>query len=268
MLGESGHVRLLDALGHRQPGQSVDLPGVEVLPRTTNVLRRLAIGHWLRRWWPASDREGIAALTRPVLDAELALLTVAAEDFFTDDTLDSDAAALLAPHMADLNALAGQGDPRLAALVEDCRELAGDIGAGLARNRRSCTAARRLRPGRRCADGLNGTGSIAGGTATVPWSAVPPGVFDAAENSLEWSVTAGSDGARAAVRVALVGPDSPSGIEVELRRSGVHGSGALDAAGRAVVALHGPDGQPLTETEAWNLDWTGTAVRVGAAGAT
>ncbi|OCB43273.1 hypothetical protein A5721_24960 [Mycobacterium vulneris] len=262
VLGEPGHVAVLDALRHREPGPRLDLPGVDVLPGSVDALRRLAIGHWLRRWWPASDRDGIAALEGPVLDAELALLTVAAEDFFTDDTLDSDVEGLLAPHPETLNFLAGQGDPRIAELVGRCRELAAGIGLDWPDT--ATAAARRadyaLAAG--AGDGPNPAGLIARGVATVDWSAVPPGVFDAAEDTVDWSVTA--DGA--AVRVALVGRDSAAGIGVELRAGGCDGSGVLDAAGRAVLPLRDPDGQPLTETRAWNVDWSQTSVRVGSPG--
>lgn len=267
VLGESGHVALLDALRHREPGQSVNLAGVDVLPGTTDALRRLAIGHWLRRWWPASDRDGIAALELPVLDAELALLTVSAEDFFTDDTLDSDIAGLLAPHLGILNSFAHQGDPRIVALVEQCRELAGESGldwpdAAEAAPRQDDYA---LAAG--AGDGATAAGPIARGAGTVAWSAVPPGVFDAAEDTIEWSVSSAGAGVVAVVQVALSGPDSPLGIEVELRGNGCGASGFLDATGRAVLELHDPDGQPLTETRAWNLEWAHAAVRVGAGGA-
>ncbi len=267
VVGESGHVALLDALRHRETGEPVDLAGVEMLPGTTDPLRRLAIGHWLRRWWPASDRDGIAALERPVLDAELALLTVRAEDFFTDDTLDSDVAGLLAPHLGVLSSFAGQGDPRIAALVEECRELAGEIGldwpdpVGAAPRRDDYALAAGA------GEGAIAAGLIARGTGTVAWSAVPPGVFDAAEGTVEWSVTAAGAGVAAEVQVALSGLDSPLGIEVEIRGSGCAASGFLDATGRAVLELHDPEGQPLSETQAWNLDWPHTSVRVGAAGA-
>ncbi|MFV8051237.1 hypothetical protein [Mycobacterium sp. 48b] len=266
VIGESGHVAVLDALRHREPDRPLDLPGVELLPGSTDALRRLAIGHWLRRWWPASGRDGIAALERPVLDAELALLTVAAEDFFTDDTLDSDALDLLAPHLEALNFLSGQGDPNVAELVGKCRELAAETGLEwpdtvVAATRRADYA---LAAG--AGDGSSDAGVIGRGVATVDWSAVPPGVFDAADNTVEWSVTAVGQATGAVVQVALSGPDSPAGIAVTMRGSDCGGSGVLDAAGRTVLPLRAPDGRPLSETRAWNLDWSGVSVRVGADG--
>ncbi|OFB38381.1 hypothetical protein BA059_14895 [Mycolicibacterium sp. (ex Dasyatis americana)] len=266
VLGESGHVAVLDMVRHREPGQSFDLPGVQILPGPVDALRRLAIGHWLRRWWPASDRDGIAALERPVLDAELALLTVAAEDFFTDETLDSDVAGLLEPHTSTLNFLTGQGDPRIDELVGKCRELAGDVGLDWSDTVTAADSREDYALAAGAGEGPGRTGVIARGLATVVWSVVPPGVFDAAEDTIEWSVTAAGEGADATVQVAVTGPDSAAGIGVQLRGSGCDGSGVLDAAGRAVLALRGQDGQRLSETQAWNLDWSHTSVRVGVAG--
>ncbi len=265
LVGESGHVAVLDALGRREPGERVDLAGVDILPGSADALRRLAIGHWMRRWWPASDRDAIAGLEGSVLDAEMALLTVTLDDYFTDDTFDSDVAGLLAPRLTELSYLAVEGDPRISALAEQCRELAGDIGLewpdlAVQAPRREDYA---LAAG--AGNGSPAAGQIATGLATVDWAAVPPGVFDAAEGTIEWVVTAGTE-VHAVVQVALTGPDSPAGIEVELRGSGATGSGVLDAAGRAVLTLRGPDGRLLTETEAWNQDWSRATVRVGAGG--
>ncbi len=91
-------------------------------------MRRLAFGHWLRRWWPASERDGIATLDAALLDAEIAILTAGAEDFFTDDTFDSDVAEVLRPHVAALGAHVQEGDPRIVELVEKCTDLADEVG--------------------------------------------------------------------------------------------------------------------------------------------
>ena len=97
VLGEQGHSALAAAVDGRTPGTAIELTGVNVLPGSLEPLRRLALGHWLRRWWPASQRDGIAALDGALLDAEIAVLTAGAQDFFTDDTLDSDVAGAAAP---------------------------------------------------------------------------------------------------------------------------------------------------------------------------
>ena len=85
LLGESGHVTLAAAVDSApdEPA-TIELTGVDLLPGSVDRLRRLGLGHWLRRWWPASDRDGIAGLDRALLDAEIAVLTAAAQDFFDD----------------------------------------------------------------------------------------------------------------------------------------------------------------------------------------
>ena len=104
VFGEAGHVAAGRCRGQRRAGEphSIELTGVDIVPGSVDPLRRLAVGHWLRRWWPASRRDGIAGLDRALLDVEVALLTVGAQGFFTDDTLDSDVTELLAPHAAAL----------------------------------------------------------------------------------------------------------------------------------------------------------------------
>ncbi len=122
VVGAAGHVAVARRAGRRHASKT----GGPSTSRASNrrrtalaPLRRLAVGHWLRRWWPASSRDGIVALDAAVLDGEIALLTVAAQDFFGEDTLDSDVAELLRPHRASLVAGAHGEDPRVAELV-DC----------------------------------------------------------------------------------------------------------------------------------------------------
>jgi hypothetical protein len=268
MIGEQGHVAVVEALRDigDSPTQTVELPGVAVLPGSADVLRRLAFGHWLRRWWPASERDGIAALDRAVLDAELAALTVAAEDYFTDDTLDGDVESLLAPHAAALDFLSGQGDPRVVALVDRCRELAADFGlawaeAEPARRRADYALAAGTADGRRVG------AAIAEGVATVNWSAVPPGIFDAAEQTVDWTVVPAGTAVNCLVQVAVCGPDHPAGIAAAVRCGDYRGTGVLDADGRATLAVQGADGGALPEPQAWNLDWSPAEVAIGATGA-
>lgn len=267
IVGEAGHVVVVDALraAGDGPTRAVELPGVAVLPGSVDALRRLAFGHWLRRWWPASERDGIAALDRAVLDAELAVSTVAAEDFFTDDTLDSDVEGLLAPHVSALNFLSAQGDPRVVALVDRCRELAEDIGLGWAvaeptRRRSDYALAAGAGNGRRA-----GT-AIAGGVSTVSWTGVPPGIFDAADQTVDWTVVPAGASVNCLVQVAVCGPDHPTGIAAVVRCGDYRGTGVLDADGHAELAVHGPDGGELSESQAWNLDWSPAEVAIGAIG--
>lgn len=267
VVGETGHAALLDALAERTPATApVDVPGAEISAAAVAALRRLALGHWLRRWWPASRVDGLADLDRAVLDGELAVLTAAADEFFTDDTVDSDATGLLAPHLDELTIRAELGDPRLAALGEACAELADDLGVA----RREVGA---LTAGRRddyaLVAGTSGgapAGPIATGTGPIAWSAVPPGVFDATERAVSWTVHAAGPGVTADVRTVLLGDRSPAGLPVTVAAGTVSATGVLDEAGRAALALQ-RDGGALTEAAAWDHDWQAAVVTVGTAAA-
>jgi hypothetical protein len=263
VLGEPGHIAVAEAMTSHPPDAAVELNGVRVLPGSLEPLRRLAFGHWLRRWWPASLRDGIATLDVALLDAEIALLTAAAEDFFTDDTFDSDVAALLRPHTAALGAHLTDGDPRVAELVRKCADLADDVGvafgaAGGANLRRDDYA---LAAGGDAAS--PGSAAIASGTDSVEWGGVPPGIFDAAESSVDWRVEPAERAARAVVHVALSGGGLAAGIPVRLKSGGLSGAGVLDADGTAAFALVDEQQRPLTESTAWDHDWRPTAVQIG-----
>src|SRR5262249_36597721 len=155
-----------------------------------------------------------------LLDVEIALLTTGAQDFFTDDTLDSDVTELLAPHAIALIPRLGDADPRIADLVRAGAGLADEAGVeGLgwpelvaALDDSGAVAL----PGGRQDDyalaaggdpGPRGATPIAHGLASVNWGAVPPAIFDAAENSVDWSVEPAGATAVAVVRAALVGPE-------------------------------------------------------------
>ncbi len=266
VLGESGHSAVAAAVDGRLPdeAQTIDLNGVAVLPGSFDQLRRLALGHWMRRWWPASHRDGIAALDGALLDAEIALLTSAAQDFFADDTFDSDVAGLLADHTAALNELVRAGDPRVVELVRSTSELTDDVGMVLAEP--VAPAPRRddyaLAAG---ADrGQTGAGVIARGTASLNWAAVPPALFDAAENTVDWRIEPTESGANAVVAVQLLGQGSPEHVAVRLRSGELGGEGVLDEDGRASFLLVDAQQHPATESAAWNHDWQATTVTVGA----
>jgi hypothetical protein len=264
ILGESGHSAVAAALDRRRPDGSVDVTGVDVLPGSVDPLRRLALGHWLRRWWPASHRDGIAALDGALLDAEIAVLTAAAQDFFTDDTFDSDVAGLLRPHAAALTPHVRGGDPRVLELMQACTELAEEVGVAL--EDASPVATRRddyaLAAG---ADiGQRGPGAVARGVGSINWAAVPPGIFDAAENTVDWTIQAADPMAKAVVRAELSGTSSASGVAVRLRSASIGGSGVLDADGSATFPLVDAEHRPMTESAAWDHDWRTTTVTIGA----
>jgi hypothetical protein len=266
ILGESGHTAIAAALDGRSPeAQSVELAGVDVREGSLESLRRLAFGHWLRRWWPASYRDGIAALDSALLDAEIALATAAAQDFFTDDTFDSDVAGLIRPQAVALGYLAREGDPRVVELVRACSELADDVGVEFDADLGAQPVGRRddyalaagAEPGQR-------TTPIASGVDSINWAAVPPGIFDAAEHTVEWRIEAADAAAKAVVSAALSGTGSPAGIAVRLRSDAVVGTGVLDADGTATLPLVDAQQLPMTETAAWDHDWRTTAVTIGA----
>ncbi|KUH88349.1 MULTISPECIES: hypothetical protein [unclassified Mycobacterium] len=262
VVGESGHSAVASMLTGRSAVDSVEVVDVNLLPGALEPLRRLALGHWLRRWWPASQRDAIPVLDSAILDAEVALLTAAAQDYFGDDTFDSELTHLLAPHAAALNAAVLEGDPRIGALVERCRNVADDIGVALdaepVTKRRDDYA---LAAGAEA--GGRGAGVIAGGTASINWGAVPPGIFDAAEGAVDWTVELDGDVVNGMIGAELTGLGSPHGIAVRLQSGTVGGAGALGADGRAAVPLVDPQRRPITEPAAWNHDWRDTTVIVG-----
>nr|WP_090344461.1 hypothetical protein [Mycolicibacterium malmesburyense]CRL75996.1 hypothetical protein CPGR_03791 [Mycolicibacterium malmesburyense] len=263
VVGEGGHYAVMTALDGRTPADSVEVAGADLVSGALEPLRRLALGHWLRRWWPASHRDAIATLDGALLDAEVALLTATAQDYFGDDTFDSEIAQLLAPHAAALNAAAREGDPRVSEFVDRCREVADDVGVAF-----NAAPVSGRRADYALAAGPDsrgpGAGVIAEGTASVSWAAVPPGVFDAAEGTVGWSVEPAGDGVDAVVGVELIGLGSPDGIAVRLEVDTVGGTGVLGADGRASFPVVDTDGTPVPEAVAWNHDWRAMRVVVGA----
>jgi hypothetical protein len=291
VLGESGHVALASTLGAAdgtagaadQP-HSIELTGVDIVPGSVAPLRRLAIGHWLRRWWPASRQDGIAGLDRALLDVEVALLTVGAQGFFTDDTLDSDVAQLLAPHARALITHVRSDDPRIVDLVRAGAGVADEAGVDdigwpelyaslddssmIVAERPAQPSGRRddyaLAAGADAGLGRKGDAApIARGVASINWSAVPPAIFDAGENTVEWIVEVAGTAVVAAVRAAIIGPDPATDIGLQLRSGAISGAGVLDADGRATLTLVDSQQRPMTESAAWDHDWSGTSVIIG-----
>jgi hypothetical protein len=278
VVGDSGHVALASAVRAADEPRTIELTGVDIVPGSVDSLDRLAVGHWLRRWWPASRRDGIAGLDRALLDVEVALLTAGLHGFFTDDTLDSDVAGLLAPHAPALIMYLRDDDPRIRDLVRAGAGLADDLGidgvgwSELFAALDDSSAIREVPTGRRDdyalaagADaGPRGAAPVARGVASVNWSAVPPGIFDAAENTVDWSVEVAGTTVVAIVRAAIMGPDPANGVAVRLSSGAVGGGGALDTDGRATLPLLDTQQRPLPESAAWDHDWTNTSVIIGA----
>lgn len=285
VFGEAGHVTLASAAAEGAGQSSLELAGVDIVPGSVAPLRRLAIGHWLRRWWPASRQDGIAGLDRALLDAEVALLTAGAQGFFTDDTLDSDVAGLLAPHAPAMFVHARAGDPRVTALVRAAADLADEVGqiggeddawteliVALDDSGRATALALAEPSGVRddyalaagSDAGIRGASPIAQGVASINWTAVPPAIFDAGEHTVRWRIEAAGASAVAVVSAALVGPDPATGVVVQLRSGAVRGGGVLDGDGIAILPLIDTAQRPMTESAAWDHDWAATTVTVGA----
>lgn len=278
VVGEEGHVALASAVAERA-AEDFELVGVDIVPGSTAPLRRLAVGHWLRRWWPASQRDGIADLDRALLDVEVALLTVGAQGFFTDDTLDSDVADLLAPHADALTSHLQTDDARIVELVRAGARLADEVGmdtagwAELAAAVDDHGSAVSWTPAERRADyalaasgdaGPRSMASIGRGVASINWGAVPPGIFDAAEDTVAWSIELAGPTIAAVVRAAVIGPGPATDVPVRVYSGNVSGAGALDAGGRAIVPLIDAAQRAMTESAAWNHDWPATSVLLGA----
>ncbi|UXA20393.1 hypothetical protein [Mycobacterium sp. SMC-4] len=263
--GEEAHSAVISALGSAVAQGELEVGKADVQPDTLQPLRRLALGHWLRRWWPASRRDGIAELDAAVLDGELALLTAAAPDYFTDDTFDSDVEALLGPHTAALDGLTRHVDQRVRDLAYACAELISElgvhpIGVGPVDERATRQDDYALVAG---AGATGAAAAIATGVSSVRWAAVPAGVFDAADNTIAWRIESTGSVVEAVVQVELSGPGSPAGIPVSVRSGGFGGTGTLDGSGTASVTIVDAELAPLTESVAWGLDWVQAAVTVG-----
>lgn len=265
LAGPDGHTVLVTAIGAGAPsdGVVVDLGDLELAPEPVAALHRLAVGHWLRRWWPTSIRDGIAALDAALLDAEIAITTAQLQDYFCDPTLDSDIAGLLIPHRDTLPGLIGEGDPRVSDLARAAVDLAEELGLGDWSKDHESQAVRRRDDYALAAGGptVAADDVIARGVATVNWTAVPPATFDAAEDTVEWSVYA--TGTEVLVRIAVATIGTAEGIALRFESGPISGRGTLDAGGGTSLHLTA-NGEPVTEDQAWAHHWGATVVAVGA----
>lgn len=280
VVGASGHHILATAAAAAPPDDSaqVELAGLQLLPGSLDRLRRVALGNWLRRFWPASTRDGIAGLDPAVLDAEIAVAIADAEDFFGDGTLDSDIAGLLAPHAQAFLTHIASGDARVLELARRCVDLADEVGLdapGWVEVADAIDEPGRLQaapaPGGRddyalaagTARGPEPVEVIARGVASMAWTGVPGSVFDAAEDTVEWTIATDGPRVMAVIRTQWLGPQSAAGIPVSLRGNGLHAAGALGDTGRATLPLADDRGEPATTAQAWDADWSAATVTVG-----
>jgi hypothetical protein len=219
-----GAERALDALaaGH------VDVPA-------RPELATLALLLWARRWWPASPVLGVPALDPALLDLEAAVATAAVEDV-AEGLLDGfeatpgelfDAAA---EEVRDLCL-------RLSAWFDDRddvvrAEAAAALAAAVAPGQRAYALAAGAEPP------ATGPGVVAQGRASVDWARVPPGVLDAADDTVTWRIVAAPAATRLEVEVAgafadaaltaFATRDGEVVAEVSLTRVGGRFAGAAD----------------------------------------
>lgn len=251
IVGEQAHADTLTGLA---AGRDTDVEATA--PGEPALLHRLAWGHWLRRWMPASVVDGIDPLPALILDAEVAVLTADCEMYFGDNTFDGDPAALLEAH----------DDAAIASLAlhprQDVRDLYHrllDIGSGDP----DTVAAPSGDPGDYAlaagpASAAEAGTGIAHGRASVSWESVPAHTFDAAENTITWSVDAAPD-VVADIGIRLLPGRTATTVRVAVSLP--------DPAFRAQATLN-PDGRlpiplPLTATQAWRADWSALVVTVG-----
>ena len=251
IIGEQAHADTLAGLTGRR-----DVDAVVSAPAEIGLLHRLAWGHWLRRWWPASVVDGIDPLPSLILDAEVAVLTADCEMYFGDATFDGDPLAVLDAHdeaAIDSLALHPRQDVRDlhrrllgidAAAPESGPVPSGDQGDYA------------LAAGPGTAAG-SGTG-IARGWASVPWESVPAHTFDAAENTIAWSVDAAPHVVADITVTLLPGRTAaPVPVALSLHDPAFEAQATLSPDGRLPIPL------PLTATEAWGADWSALVVTVG-----
>ena len=146
---------------------SGDFPVHPALADLVDGARQLAYAHWADRWWPASTVDGIPALDRRLLGAEIADLTEVC-DLLVDG---SDAQAPAA--VSSLVEVTGRA-----------RDYALAAGAASA-----------------------STGLIlAAGTTGWDWRRCPPGLLDASEHAVSWQLFRDSGTSTVRVR-AVAAPD-------------------------------------------------------------
>lgn len=275
LVGEDGHLAVVESVRTGHDGSDLTL-GVD--PAAARQLHRLAYGHWLRRWWPASVR-GPVPLDPVLLDLEVAVLTLGADAWFSDDTFDSDPAAPLARwsprRVCALAGVATPGAPQLLAELArhpdelvphwseaDLAVLATLPAAGTDPSRRDFALA--AGGGSPAGDG----GVIARGHSTVDWQGVPPGILDAAEDTVSWLVEAAPE-VEVEVRCDVLPGGDPTGIAVRLvlpphpalaTDPSADPGASLDAAGRARIPV------PIPAAVAWQLPWQELRCTVGVAG--
>jgi hypothetical protein len=154
-------------------------------------LATLALLLWARRWWPASPVLGVPSLDAALLDLETAVATAAVEDLAEGllDGFEATPAELFDAAAEGLSAAEGVRDlcTRLSVWFDGRDDVVrAEAAAGLAA---AATPGRRAYALAAGADSpVPGEGIVTEGRASVDWARVPPGVLDAAENTVTWRV--------------------------------------------------------------------------------
>lgn len=252
VVGEAGHADTLAALAEHRDVE------VAAVSEDLALLRRLAWGHWLRRWWPTSVIDGIEPLPSAVLDVEVALLIDDCESYFDADSLDGDPEALIARHpTTDIDSLARHFDPDVRSLHNRWSSREPDGEAVVTATLPSLSADDyALAAGSDVSAGP--TPGIAEGRASVPWELVPANTFDAAEDTITWTVDAAPQ-VLVAIRVALLPGRSATPLQVELMLPDppLRARATLDSTGRGRIPVD------LTPRAAWRADWSTLSCTVG-----
>ncbi|MFC3849826.1 hypothetical protein ACFORJ_06560 [Corynebacterium hansenii] len=257
LIGERGHAAVVSAMSGEPgpalpegaPAMAVD---VEWEPELLGDLRRLAHGHWLRAWWPASPIDGVAALDGVLLHAELAVAAADLDDLLSDgaDAVDGPELAGLRDHAEGLRRRAGSVDPEVRDVALAALELIEEPAPERSGGWRDDYAL--VAGGRADAD----EDAVASGTVAHDWHGVPAGTLDASESAVTWALDA-AGAVELTVRAAVLGGADASGIPVWATVGGVVATGELGADGTAVLPI------AIGAAEAWALDADDVEVHVG-----
>ncbi|WP_290061285.1 hypothetical protein [Amycolatopsis solani] len=213
-------------------------------------LADLALLLWARRWWPASPGLGVAPLDPALLDLEAAVATAAVAEGVLDgfeatpgELFDAAAEGIAATSVAE-------------EVRELCLRLAAwfDERDDVVRAEAAAALAAAVSPGQRAyalaagAGGMAaGDGIVAEGRASVDWARVPPGILDAADDTVTWRIVAAPTGTRLEVEVAgafadaaltaFATRDGEVVAEVPLHLGAARFAGAADFAGSVPIGL-------------------------------
>ncbi|MEV6643218.1 hypothetical protein [Amycolatopsis sp. NPDC051371] len=174
-------------------------------------LATLALLLWARRWWPASPALGVPSLDPALLDLEAAVATAAVAEGMLDgfeatpgELFDAAVEGLAATPVADeVRGLC----TRLSAWFDDQDDVVrAEAAARLADAAMPGQRAYALAAG--AGSGAAEDGVLTEGRTSVDWARVPPGVLDAAENTVTWRIVAAPTAIRLEVEVAGVFADA------------------------------------------------------------